>query len=612
MEASKSERGVAAHTLQGGHSPVTICDLPTEILNHVFKIVVIQNSGRRARISDVDSIFASSSVDIVRLRALQQLRLVCQLFNQVASPYILPTVNVSLNQESLDRLVAISQNPAIACGVRRIRLDLRYRPAEVANDLRLYAESVEGLMNRIRTTLDWASETYNIDGTKLGRGITYGENSRIVRTLGAYCDGMRAAWDSLVGRTAHLQVEVSERSPDAMEEYLSEEKGGLHHKRNDEHTVKRAQRLLQKAHEQYQAMHKEQFRLLTNGVFATTIVSAATRMPRFDSLIFADSGPAQARRFYGHKLEDVIRVLQREELLLEQLSTPSHWKELEDISLKHRAELTPVGLLHVLPVALHEAGVQLRDLSLSCFPLRSNFSLLSPDTPSDGSSQWQTFRAACASLQVFRFDPDWVHSSSHPLARDAHISGESKACIDGYLNAVLSGKRLEKLYLDMHSLGMNADRGASYHAWYDVNSVLEHVNWPRMKEFDISNMRLGEASLLAMCENVGPHLNNIYLSRIALVDGTWFLATEALRNSYKAGDRQKTQRSGVKLMEPLRGGEFEAEARSSQLDPLTSTVPPKSSKMILIGLAEYIAGTGPTTNPLLNLGQYRRQAFRST
>ena len=68
-------------------------------------------------------------------QAVYNSRLVCRRFRDLATPLLLPTVRVKLEQGSLDRLDAISKNPAVAASVRGIEVVLASRLQRPATDM---------------------------------------------------------------------------------------------------------------------------------------------------------------------------------------------------------------------------------------------------------------------------------------------------------------------------------------------------------------------------------------------------------------------------------------------------------------------------------------------
>ncbi|SPO04392.1 uncharacterized protein DNG_07077 [Cephalotrichum gorgonifer] len=115
------------------------------------------------------------------------------------------------------------------------------------------------------------------------------------------------------------------------------------------------QTLLRESFSEYKRRHDEQMELVESGTFVDTIASAVSRMPLFGSLLFDD-----ADIYAGHLTPD-----EREAPSLSlALTAAKSWTALEAMSV----ELTAARVLSDLPIAIHKAGVSLRELCVFCFP----------------------------------------------------------------------------------------------------------------------------------------------------------------------------------------------------------------------------------------------------
>uniref|UniRef100_A0A8H7NKH0 Uncharacterized protein n=1 Tax=Bionectria ochroleuca TaxID=29856 RepID=A0A8H7NKH0_BIOOC len=68
-------------------------------------------------VEDIGRKFAKSDYE-----TLKNLRLVCHLFDQIATLFLLPIIRVQLNQSSLERVQSISRNPRLKSGICGIQL----------------------------------------------------------------------------------------------------------------------------------------------------------------------------------------------------------------------------------------------------------------------------------------------------------------------------------------------------------------------------------------------------------------------------------------------------------------------------------------------------------
>lgn len=205
--------------------PVRVTDLPTEILCQIFDHF---KDARMERPGRVDWFWHNNYDDLdIKRAAVLNSRLACRRLREIASPMVLPTVRVKLEQASLDRLDEISRIPEIARSVRGIEVILAYRSKELAADLGKFVA---------RRKLD-------------------------IKDIGDL-------------RPSRADLE------EAWDEYLKDpsiDTSGNEH-----------QALLRESHHEYQRRHDEQNRLVNSGEFVDAIVSAVSRMPLFGSLLFDD------------------------------------------------------------------------------------------------------------------------------------------------------------------------------------------------------------------------------------------------------------------------------------------------------------------------------------
>lgn len=203
-----------------------VTDLPTDILRGIFDHF---KDPRMYKPGRVDWCWAQPYYGLPAKRlAILNSRLTCRIFHKLASPMLLPTVRVKLEQGSLDRLDEISRIPDVAGSVRGIEVILSYRPEVLANDLaRFIARRKEDIGD--------------------------------IRDLEPHQAEIERAWDEY------------SRDPD------------IHDSGNTEY-----QALLRESYHEYQRRHNEQQRLIDSATFVDTIASAASRMPLFGSLLFND------------------------------------------------------------------------------------------------------------------------------------------------------------------------------------------------------------------------------------------------------------------------------------------------------------------------------------
>jgi hypothetical protein len=372
-----------------------ILGLPSEILRNIFDH--FREGPQVGPGKYVAKYFGLADATALEQRkTVRILRLVCRRFSQLASPLLFPTVTVGLDHESLNRVDAISRNPLIASGVRRIRALLNYCPKELAEDLAQFKDNQLNCLDEIGS-MSWYRGYYA--DAESPEGIAYRDT---MEHLGA----IRRAWN----------------------EYLNPTNEGI----NDWEGRIEYQQILCEAHEEHRRKHEEQLRLLTDGSFVSVLVSAMSRMPRSGSLVFIDDEHLLPRNTPDRK----PNVICSKTDLSRFLRVPLCWKTVEKLG----CTLEPVGMLTELPIAIHKAGIMLRELCIGFFPLLVDHAVATdtsfPQGPS--SAPWDDLRAACQNLEVFEFGSG--NMNLQPLRK--HISPAALPdFVDQYLRATLSGQQ---------------------------------------------------------------------------------------------------------------------------------------------------------------------------
>jgi hypothetical protein len=387
--------------------PTGILRLPTEILRDIFDR--FQEGPNVNDPRDLEKYFGYAEATALEHRkTVRVLRLVCRRFCQLASPLLFPTVTVGLDQESLDRVDAISRNPLIAGGIRRIRALLNYCPKELAEDLAQFKDYQLNFLDEV-SSVTWYSG-YNADPESQA-GLAYRDTMDNIWAI-------RSAWNQYL---------------DPTKEGIGDDKGRAEY-----------QQILCEAHEEYRRKHEEQIRLLTNGSFVSILVSAMSRMPRCGSLIFIDD-----ERLLPRNTPDTQpNVISSKTDLSRFLRMPFCWKTIERLG----CTLEPARMLTELPIVVHKAGLTLRELCIGCFPL-----MVSHDSATDtsfpqrlSSASWDDLRAACQNLEIFEFGAGNI---TYQPTRKRLSPAALPAFVEEYLRATLSGQQLRNIDVCLHSFG---------------------------------------------------------------------------------------------------------------------------------------------------------------
>ncbi|MBE3047912.1 hypothetical protein IMZ48_36455, partial [Candidatus Bathyarchaeota archaeon] len=225
-----------AHTSvlpQGAEArPLTIIDMPPEILREIFDEFMDCRLDDPTRIDWMD--FREDDEISMKRDALKNARLTCRTLCEAASPYLIPMVQVRIEQTSLDRLEAISRSPLLASGVRALEVNLRCRPGGTDTP------------DRYRFLDLWRRH-----------GQTVGELTPALRER-------IAQWDNDTDPTM-----------DALGDF-------------DGEVVEQCESIIKRSLTLHRALRGANLVLITSGTFTSTVAAAVSRMPRFSTLLFRD------------------------------------------------------------------------------------------------------------------------------------------------------------------------------------------------------------------------------------------------------------------------------------------------------------------------------------
>lgn len=449
----------AASSPRQEHQRVTLTDLPTEILCQIFDHFKDARMERRGRVDW----FRNKNYDDLEVKraAVLNSRLACRRLREVASPMALPTVRVKLEQASLDRLDEISRIPEIAGSVRGIEVVFAYRSKRLATNFGEFIARRKGEINTLR---------FHEDGFE------------------PFCHAeVKKAWD---GYLKHSSICVS----------------------NNGHKAP-----IQNLYHEYQRRYDEQLRLLDSGAFVDAIVSAASRMPLFGSLLFDDNDI-----YEGHLTSDERKA--------PHLLTAAHrWRTLEALP----DEVLPAQILSDLPVAIHKAGMSLREVSVNTFPrtVRSGHPLI---------RDAESLRLAFQDLEEVNF---WLLD---PGLYSKEVAGQ----LNGYLGALVSGRSLEHL-----TINANGDRRFSRPTREQsaIGPALSTLNAPHLRHVSLVLARFKQSEWDGFCEGLGGSLDELSISDVDISDGSWAPSIRVLRQ--KTASRCDNELCRV-LLTKLKGGEF--------------------------------------------------------
>ncbi|OBT77349.1 hypothetical protein VF21_03453 [Pseudogymnoascus sp. 05NY08] len=437
---------------------------------------------------------------------IQNARLVCRLFNQLASPHLCPELKVQLDQTSLSFVDEVSRNPLVAAGVRTIHVILLYRPGEAAENLQRFKNwRDEDIGQRWRGSEYLAADFYH--DPHVDKDGTVHERPPREYTKAVYKKGL-----------ADFQAIIS-----AWDKYFSSPDGVP----IDAESL-RYQEILRQGYEEYLQKHEEQFRLITDGSFVNTLASAMCP----DETLYED----KERFLLTTDPEELPRLL----------VAPVRWRDIEKI--RGGADLTPAKLLSELPIAIHKAGATISTITLHCFPTSNNYSMICPDLHDPSNPSWPDLRAACQHLTKFELRPN-----NQPMSF-RHLLPEEQAHIDEYLCAMLSGQDIEIASLWFGDFVVNDDESDEVKGYYHIGAVLATISWPRIKELRLWDVSLHQGELEAFFRGLGgDRIEFASIRNVELLSGSWVGALDILRK--KVVSRCLDGKCEIDL-DSLSGGEF--------------------------------------------------------
>jgi hypothetical protein len=497
--------------------------------------------------------------DIV-VKTIQSARLVCSLFNRLASPLLCPVVTVQLDRASLDRADEISRTPFIAEGVRSIDVVLHYRPKELADDMRRYKKQRRKDLRTFIHGCDYFAETWSLG--------EYDEDDETI------CKHPLRVYNKAI---EHLCAASS-----AWKDYFNQSDVAA----IDESTL-RYREILRRGHEEYRRKHEEQYWLIMNGSFVGTLASAISRMRRCGSLDFVDE--ISETIYLEPSSADPTLMSTNPEELPRLMAAPFNWRTIEKV--KGGAELLPAQILSELPIAIHKAGATMSAINLRCFPTINNCSMINlPNC----SPAWPELRVACQHLTKFELD-----RNCHAV-RYLNLLPEKEDPINEYFCSVLSGQGIEDVDLNFYAFNLNYTGDADEaDGMYDIGTILAAANWPRIQQLRISYVLIHRNGLESFCNRLdGGSMKQFDLNNVKLLGGSWAGVLDILRE--KLASRCLDGKCRVSFSE-LKGGEFRKEDMKWTKDrwSFSSIESGDEQKLIFAQAESYVSGDG-LLNPLRN------------
>ncbi|KAF2448999.1 hypothetical protein P171DRAFT_428954 [Karstenula rhodostoma CBS 690.94] len=515
----------------------TILDLPKEVLLDIFGYFV-----EKFPIHDPSDYYkprASEASD--RITFLGNNRLVCRAFDRLISPLLCPVVSVSLFPASIVRLEGLFRNPLIAQGVRGIAISLRFRPRAIATDFRRFHAHANSVLDDCTRECDWNTEFQNYDQDDISDdAVTY----RAYHDAWSKICQMQGAWDNLF-ETISPQEEALATAD------------GLENDNSTDEEEKAAQSLLKSCFEKYAASHAEQARIVSDGSFVRSITMALSLCGSLPFVWFNENQLGKDWSAGG-----AITLATTKEALARTLVQGHEWLAIEDRLCNDDDDtglFFPARILTDLPIACHDAGIQLKGISIDCFPLLRGYSSLLPSSNQADYSvtrtPWVRFAAACNGLEIFNFGRRGMSCS--PI-RPERQNTYDLAIINGFIGAAISGPYLQRLYVNMNPFRVRSGRAGEKEKEhpYLASPIVAAITSTQLRSIVLHNVDICEQELMVLIKSASPvHLTDLYLASITLSHGRYAEAMGLLHDIVLLRRNNNSSKPNV-TFSTLQGAEF--------------------------------------------------------
>ncbi len=369
-----------------------------------------------------------------RLRTLGTLRLVCRLFADLVAPLLFPVLSIDVSQASLDLAAAISKNPAIAAGVRGVRVYLGRRPREYADSIARFRDVRLAAVKEMGRYFESELEFYDWGIYSAANGTGEGRQTHAQVGVGVgLCWTLESEWaddadeilddadeilddEDAVLDGADAVLDGADAILDGADATLD---SGPQHDPPTEY-----QQILHDSHTEFRRKSEEQYRLLQHGTYASALAAAVARMPNAHSIGFFET------QNYYRASDNLKRSLLTDDhkLLSQWMTLPLDREEIPYGTIASEECILPWEL----PIALSKAGASLAQIDIDINLMYRNFSAPSHDsqeTRDRPGAAWDDLVAGCQNLEAFNLRLR-IPESSVPAGEVSHL--------DNFLGAVLS------------------------------------------------------------------------------------------------------------------------------------------------------------------------------
>ncbi|KAM0144768.1 hypothetical protein ACHAP3_000801 [Botrytis cinerea] len=414
-------------------------------------------------------------------KTIQSLRLVCRRFCNVSSPFLLPTVRVEMNAQSLSRLDIISRHPTIGKGVRAVTVITRF--------LNYTFDSFEGFHRE--------------------------------KTEYLYCSLAMVIYDAVPpdeGGESRMSRELYRR-------YILDGSGGSVNER-----ILR-QIFWTKAYERYKHFVVEQETLTKEDLSLEGVGTAFARMPRAKTLHISDRGrdnlhEGRPRPRLCSTSKFFFKYCENEDVLIDDIIKSKLFGYEDDVDLHFRADKSwtspPAQILLKLPGAIHKAGRSLENICIEIQPPRDSSTLIS-------SEDFEKLSAATQRVKHFTFCCRWTDDIEDHGWPPTELNGLVR-----YLSAIVNTNALEKIDINMEFIPLelrHLDMEKRALLVASLGAVLTSRIWPNLRSIYLSYISLHLSELEIFIYNLKSSDIVVHIKDMYLISGSWSDAFEVFKRN---------------------------------------------------------------------------------
>lgn len=487
--------------------PLTVADMPNEVLTRIFANFkdgpVPQTQVNKSPFDD--------PLPRPDLASIKNIRLTCRAFCEVASEVLLPVVDFSFSQSSIQRLEQISCHPTISKSVRVLRVHANPYIRGLINDPDCFSEEACSELNRIREGFgadaapmeDDAVEVAISDGailqaqnpslSDLELEVASDECFRIMTTL-----------------TKMIDCPQPETSLDPYEDKIS--------------------KAIDEARQEYERRFLEQDDLMRDPQALANVINAVTRMPNIQRFCIPDEGNRHRDNIFRSgpdKRYDASKYAAG-------MAAPNPFWELmvhggyEEYSLVPPYDEPLLPLLHKLPLVLQVPKKNLTHLDINLPPMNTY----------DMKPLAEDFLHLQQSFQSLK--------SVHIKILETCFALESEATLAmtySLLKTMLVSPRLEVIKLENLRRGRRPRILPPEHS---IAHVLASLPWNNLRSLCLNYFSIKVGELRSIFQRV-PGKIHLELSNGFLLEGTWAEALDILRGRVDSSSQIVSAR-GVEIL----------------------------------------------------------------